>query len=530
MFEHFNTLRSLLQQAHPLMSNYLDAARIEAMEQEIAVRSSNHQPIVMVYGVYNAGKSTLINALLGEERAEVGDVPKTDRVDAYQMGDVTILDTPGIDAPAEHEQISREQLAKTDAVIFVLCSDGVLEELSTYQEIEKILRADKPMLVVINNKNGYKPTDQAYITLHEKFRSNLYAHFAGDEPMLAKLDHVPTHLVNAKAALDGKLKNKPALVEISHLPALAKAVQRLFEQTDSAQVAKTLSVQLQAVLQQAIEQASSQNKDTELARLQELIADVRQSQPAVSQKVMNHAERSRAALKSQLTEMLQNGNAEIEPVLANWQTDQGNYFEAQLVREMQRLDAQAAQVSRLLLSMPGNIELESDQESSSQGQGFADLAGSLIQKGLKLGYNEKTVAKGMIEVMKQGKQWFPAMFKGIGPKTMGKMAGKAAPFVGPAIDVVMAGWDYYKAQEVVERQARKQRQHLESIRLKVSSLVDELYETLADSVDDSLHDSYFPLVSSLQQSLQTLTGESASLAADIASMQSTQQQLQQVFH
>lgn len=157
MFEHFNTLRSVLQQAQPLMSNYLDAARIEAMEQEIAVRSSNHQPIVMVYGVYNAGKSTLINALLGEERAEVGDVPKTDRVDAYQMGDVTILDTPGIDAPAEHEQISREQLAKTDAVIFVLCSDGVLEELSTYQEIEKILRADKPMLVVINNKNGYNP-------------------------------------------------------------------------------------------------------------------------------------------------------------------------------------------------------------------------------------------------------------------------------------------------------------------------------------------------------------------------------------
>ena len=32
---------------------------------------------IMVYGVYNAGKSTLINALIGKEVAEVDDVPKT---------------------------------------------------------------------------------------------------------------------------------------------------------------------------------------------------------------------------------------------------------------------------------------------------------------------------------------------------------------------------------------------------------------------------------------------------------------------
>lgn len=35
---------------------------------------------VMVYGIYNAGKSTLINALIGQEVAPTGDIPLTDKV------------------------------------------------------------------------------------------------------------------------------------------------------------------------------------------------------------------------------------------------------------------------------------------------------------------------------------------------------------------------------------------------------------------------------------------------------------------
>ena len=38
---------------------------------------------IMVYGVYNAGKSTLINALVGEEVAATDDVPLTDKITAY---------------------------------------------------------------------------------------------------------------------------------------------------------------------------------------------------------------------------------------------------------------------------------------------------------------------------------------------------------------------------------------------------------------------------------------------------------------
>ena len=38
------------------------------------------KPKVMVYGIYNSGKSTLINALMKQEVAEMADRPMTDRI------------------------------------------------------------------------------------------------------------------------------------------------------------------------------------------------------------------------------------------------------------------------------------------------------------------------------------------------------------------------------------------------------------------------------------------------------------------
>lgn len=86
MFEQFNLLRSLVKQARPKLEAYLDESEITALEEEIAQRTQDQQPVVMVYGVYNSGKSTLINALAGKKLAEMAEIPKTDRVDAYQLG------------------------------------------------------------------------------------------------------------------------------------------------------------------------------------------------------------------------------------------------------------------------------------------------------------------------------------------------------------------------------------------------------------------------------------------------------------
>ena len=424
---------------------------ISALEQEITQRTQNQQPVVMVYGVYNAGKSTLINALVGEEVAKMGDIPQTDRVDAYTIGDVTLLDTPGIDAPIEHEKISREQLAKSDAVIFVLNSDGVLEEQQTYLEMGNILRAGKPMVVVLNNKNAYEAHSREYIALVERFRSNLTRFFSDDSQVQTQLLQVEDFLINARTALKGKLENKPALVAHSQLPLLEKAVARLFARTNSAQVAKILAVQLQTLLQKAIDHAEQGKQSQELMKLQELINQTLVSQQRIKERSVSFAANGKAGIKAELIELLHNGQADgAQVMLEQWQQQVTAQYETQLKRELELLDVEAGQVAALFLQQPGAIKLE-PQAKDEERSGFADLFQVLTQSGIKLNVTEELAKQGIVSVLKQGKHWLPNLFKGIGPVTMGKWATKTVPFIGPAIGVVMAVYDYYQANEIEQR-------------------------------------------------------------------------------
>lgn len=122
---------------------------------------------IVLAGPVNAGKSSLFNALCGQDRALVTDVPGTTRdfleasLDIDGMP-VRIIDTAGIREDAANPDYleslgiakTREQLAGADAVLFVL--DG--QSWRQYSEDEKntikselgALAQEKPLLLVIN--------------------------------------------------------------------------------------------------------------------------------------------------------------------------------------------------------------------------------------------------------------------------------------------------------------------------------------------------------------------------------------------
>jgi small GTP-binding protein len=100
--------------------------------------------LVVVAGEVNAGKSTLINALFGQEIAQVGPLPTTDRVHYYRYGPVPrtlsttqdlvetelphailrqfhIVDTPGANTTENrHEAMTLRFLPRADLVLFVI--------------------------------------------------------------------------------------------------------------------------------------------------------------------------------------------------------------------------------------------------------------------------------------------------------------------------------------------------------------------------------------------------------------------------
>ena len=79
------------------------ASSLEFIKSFVAEKVSQNQPEIMVYGIYNAGKSSIINELIGRDEAEVNDKPTTDRVQYFTFNGYCIADTPGVGAPIEHE-------------------------------------------------------------------------------------------------------------------------------------------------------------------------------------------------------------------------------------------------------------------------------------------------------------------------------------------------------------------------------------------------------------------------------------------
>jgi GTP-binding protein EngB required for normal cell division len=126
-----------------------------------------------VAGEFNAGKSSFINALLGDRVLEEGVTPTTTRIHLIQHGpelsrtvaesgldvvsapldllrEIHIVDTPGTNAiHREHEAITREFVPRSDMVLFVTSADRPFTE-SERAFLQGIRDWGKKIAVVIN--------------------------------------------------------------------------------------------------------------------------------------------------------------------------------------------------------------------------------------------------------------------------------------------------------------------------------------------------------------------------------------------
>lgn len=131
----------------------------------MAIVPRGERLVIAITGKRNAGKSSLINALTGQQIAIVSEVagtttdPVAKHYELIPIGPVTFFDTAGIDDVGELGQkrikATRQILYRADIAILVIGSSAIDEtEKKLIQEIQEL---KIPLLVVFNKSDLYQP-------------------------------------------------------------------------------------------------------------------------------------------------------------------------------------------------------------------------------------------------------------------------------------------------------------------------------------------------------------------------------------
>jgi len=217
-------------------------ARLEAKDEHIddlrnAMRDLDGIFMLVVCGEFNAGKSSLLNALVGERVMPEGVTPTTDRITvvtyaespseseeapalvrrsfpAPLLRDLALVDTPGTNAIIQrHQELTERFVPRADLVLFVTSADRPFTE-SERTFLELIASWGKKVLMVVNKLDILEADAErekvvAYVRDHA-------SETLGTTPEVFG--------VSAKAAFKARMADDLAGVQASGLGALERAI------------------------------------------------------------------------------------------------------------------------------------------------------------------------------------------------------------------------------------------------------------------------------------------------------------------
>jgi len=447
--------------------------------EHIEEKLVNFKPTLMVYGTYNAGKSTLLNALFGkEEMAITGDSPETAEVKGYEYNGYTIYDTPGINAPIEHEEVTNEHLSKSEVILFVMSNDGSLEEEYVYNKISEIVKSNKPLLIVLNNKKGTDPSSTEAMEEMNKININLSK--IGDRNGIKNIEEkVSLCMVNVKTALKGKVENKKILLNRSNIKQLESMLNKLLLESGNNEVMNTLNLYIQDFINNVIDNIDSKIENPELKKVEELLTYLEKFRQKSDIDLKNAVTNKVNILENGLRERLlnQSDTNEVNGYVEDITEEITALLELKFGKISSTLDQKIEQFSEEMDAI--NISNETIIVESHDDE---NIETSKFEKGIKDVLTNKELVTDVTKEALLKMREFKILFKGKWEKTLGKYAGRFAT----ALTVAISAYEMYKAFSDHEKQLEAKRQHVLSAKNLSKEFADNIKTNIFNSIDEIL--------------------------------------------
>lgn len=307
-----DTSRKLLADERSALSDLLVLlGRVEGSEAELrdlqtALEDLEGSFMLVVCGEYNAGKSTLLNALLGLRVMPEGVTPTTDRITVITWGEetaetetgkdivrrtapvevlkeISIVDTPGTNAIIEgHQELTEGFIPRADLILFVTSADRPYTD-SERAFLRLISSWGRKVSVVVNKADLLEQPAELERVL--AFVREHAGETLGVEP--------PVLPVSARTALRAREAGDDAALAETGLPLLEKHIREHLEEGER--------FRLKLLNPLGVGDRVARMLDTELGNRQELLAGDRRTIDAIERQREQFDRDIRRELKGQLS-------------------------------------------------------------------------------------------------------------------------------------------------------------------------------------------------------------------------------------
>ena len=548
-------LSSIVERTAKVCDKYIDrnpaiAEAVAKFRRVYAERIESLNPTIMIYGIYNAGKSTLINALVGDKIAEMNDVPTTVKVTPYKWNEYTIFDTPGINAPKKDEEVSRAQLEKTDIIVFLMDTEGQFNAAKNYREIVGVVNDKKRLLIVLNNKSGIDMQTSEGLQRLEVIKGEIYNDFAEaygsnlSAQELARRFKIVT--VDAQMALQARTDkslsdaDRALLVDGSNIIALEDAIKAEYAKASGFtvldQLAHLLSEELEAVAKLlkglSVDATSKNGIDTQ----DKLSKQLDNLKAKISDYVYDHMSELKDSIISILHKAKdeEDTKAEMEKAVGEFGARVNEYFKRELEKVSAKVDSEVNDFVRLL---PADVPSVASQESAVVATDIGAVEAS-VSSGSKRDALLETAATYAV-----AKPMLKAGIKAAAPliakvPMLGPIIAPTLPILVPilvaaaAIKILLGGED----KEALKAQMEQQQQRMNAQLAQQEAIARRRQECLEEAAraarkicsglvalyNERLEQIFAPLYEEISRRLQAANAETASVMADLLLIEKSQ--------